>query len=160
YTLAIAGCPPLAGFWSKDAILGSAIALDDKYLSWHHFGQIIAILLLGVAAMTSFYMFRLYFLVFSGKPRDEHAFEHAHESPPVMTVPLTILAFLSAIGGFIGTPFHDWFGELLGAAPEVHVPWANMALGTLAFGGGLVLAYTFYYGGVRQPARRLVAAVP
>ena len=64
---AIAGFPTLSGFWSKDAILGSALGVDDKWgPSWHHFGLTITALMLLAAAMTSFYMFRLYFLVFTG----------------------------------------------------------------------------------------------
>jgi NADH-quinone oxidoreductase subunit L len=161
FCLAIAGCPPLAGFFSKDAILGSAMGLDLQIPVWRPFGTVIAIVLVGCAGLTSFYMFRLYFLVFSGSSRAEpDVYAHAHESPAVMTVPLCVLAVLTVLGGLVGLPRHDLLGEFLGATPEEHIPWLNMLLGTAAFGGGLALAAAFYAGGVRAPARRLVAALP
>ncbi|MGB9667823.1 MAG: NADH-quinone oxidoreductase subunit L [Thermosulfidibacteraceae bacterium] len=89
--LAIAGIPPLAGFWSKDSILHHA------YVSGHR-----GIWLVGTitAGMTAFYMFRLIFLTFFGKPRDKHLVEHAHESPLIMTIPLIVLAIGSILVGF------------------------------------------------------------
>jgi NADH-quinone oxidoreductase subunit L len=111
--------------------------------------------------MTSFYMFRLYFLVFSGNCRaDENVRHHIHESPAVMTVPLVLLALLSFAGGLVGTPWRDWFGELLGAAPELHVPWVMMALGSGAFIIGLLGAVACYAGGVRAPVVAFVRAMP
>jgi len=96
-TLAIAGIPGFAGFFSKDAILEAAKdGPHANFILW----------LLGVtgAAITSFYMFRLVFLTFFGKPRyDEHKV-HVHESPANMTVPLGILAFLSIFGGWFAAP--------------------------------------------------------
>jgi NADH-quinone oxidoreductase subunit L len=94
-TLAIAGCPPFSGFFSKDEIL--AHAFEHNKLLWF----------IGVAgaAMTTFYMFRLYFLTFSGGFRGtKHQLEHLHESPKSMTIPLIVLAVLSVVGGFIGIP--------------------------------------------------------
>lgn len=94
-TLAIAGCFPFSGFFSKDEIL--AHAFEHNKLLW----------ILGIlgAAMTTFYMFRLYFLTFHGKFRGTHEQEHhLHESPPSMTIPLIILAILSIVGGFVGIP--------------------------------------------------------
>ncbi|MCC6251779.1 MAG: NADH-quinone oxidoreductase subunit L [Bacteroidia bacterium] len=98
-TIAIAGLPPLSGFFSKDEILAAAFAHNKIF--W----------LLGVAgsALTAFYMFRLLFLTFFGKFRGTHHQEqHLHESPKSITIPLVVLAVLSAIGGFIGIPeaFH------------------------------------------------------
>jgi len=94
-TLAIAGLPPLSGFFSKDAILASAF--EHNIWFW-------AVALFG-ALLTCFYMFRLLFLVFWGKYRgSEEQKHHLHESPAVMTVPLIILAVLSAIGGFLNVP--------------------------------------------------------
>lgn len=94
-TWAITGLPPFAGFFSKDEIL--AHAFEHNKLLW-------GIGLLG-SAMTSFYMFRLLFLTFFGSfrgtPEQAH---HLHESPASMTIPLIILAILSALGGFIGVP--------------------------------------------------------
>lgn len=94
-TLAIAGIPPFAGFFSKDEIF--AHAFEQSPFLWG--------LALIAALMTTFYMFRLLFLTFSGSFRGtEHQRSHLHESPLVMTVPLMALALLSAIGGFIGVP--------------------------------------------------------
>jgi NADH-quinone oxidoreductase subunit L len=94
-TLAIAGIPPLAGFFSKDEILG------------HAFERHPALWVIGflTAGLTAFYMFRLLFLAFFGLSRVSPELEHhIHESPKTMTVPLAILAFLSLVGGWIGWP--------------------------------------------------------
>ncbi len=94
-SIAIAGIPPLAGFFSKDSILGHAFEYN-KFL-W----------LLGfiTAGMTAFYMFRLVYMTFFGSSRVDHEVEHhIHESPGSMTVPLMILAGLSIVGGWIGWP--------------------------------------------------------
>src|ERR1700728_3386064 len=93
-TFAIAGIPGFAGYFSKDAILEAAARSNTSL--W----------LLGVVAagMTSFYMFRLIFLTFFGKPRyDEHKV-HVHESPYSMTIPLILLAILSVVGGWFAAP--------------------------------------------------------
>ena len=98
-TLAIAGIPPFAGFFSKDEILSSAFA------SGH-----IGVWLFGLvgALLTAFYMFRLYLLTFRGESRLTHeAAHHLHESPRTMIVPLVVLAALSAVGGFVGMPFQS-----------------------------------------------------
>jgi NADH-quinone oxidoreductase subunit L len=93
--IAIAGIPPLSGFFSKDAILLSAFLKNPVLYG----------IALFTALLTAFYMFRLYVMAFTGKfrgtPEQEH---HLHESPALMTVPLVILAILSIIGGFIGVP--------------------------------------------------------
>jgi NADH-quinone oxidoreductase subunit L len=94
-TLAIVGFPGFSGFFSKDEIL--AHAYENNKLLWF----------LGVlgAAMTTFYMFRLYFLTFRNAFRGTHEQEHhLHESPKSMTIPLIVLAALSLLGGFIGVP--------------------------------------------------------
>ena len=94
-TLAIAGIFPFAGFFSKDEILANAFVSN----------QIIWILGLIGAAMTAFYMFRMYFLTFSGSFRGtQHQHEHLHESPFSMTLPLIVLAGFSIIGGFFNLP--------------------------------------------------------
>src|SRR5437764_1423294 len=94
-TLAIAGIPPLAGFFSKDEILGRAF---ERHPALWIVGFI-------TAGLTALYMFRLVFLTFLGYSRaDQHAQEHVHESPRSMTIPLMILAVLSIIGGWIGWP--------------------------------------------------------
>jgi NADH-quinone oxidoreductase subunit L len=90
--IAISGIPPLSGFFSKDEMLLSMF-LGNK-----------AIYVIGfiVSVLTSFYMFRLYFMTFGGKLREEKI--HPHESPKAMIIPLIVLAILSVIGGFVGIP--------------------------------------------------------
>lgn len=92
--LAIAGIPPLSGFFSKDEILWKAFS-DGSTIYW----------LLGWlgAGLTAFYMFRLVSLTFEGEPRWGHN-KHPHESPKLMTVPLMVLAVLSVVGGLVGIP--------------------------------------------------------
>ena len=93
--LAIAGIPPFAGFFSKDEILFMALATG-------HEGVWLVGLL--VAVMTAYYTFRMFFVVFHGTPRDQHAYDAAHESPKVMTVPLIILAVGAAFAGYLNIP--------------------------------------------------------
>jgi NADH-quinone oxidoreductase subunit L len=153
-TLAIAGIFPLAGFFSKDEILGRAF--DRQFYLW----------LVGfiTAGMTAFYMFRLLFLAFFGYSRaDQHVEKHIHESPPTMTVPLMILAGLSVIGGWIGWPgslggenrFERFLEPVLaGAVTETgtvkigrHTLAAEyiLMLASLSIAGaGIWLAYQFY----------------
>jgi len=96
-TLAIAGIPGFAGFFSKDEILDAAGSGPHANITFWLLG-------LAAAGLTSFYMFRLIFLTFFGKPRfDEHEV-HVHESPRNMTVPLMILAFFSIVGGWFAAP--------------------------------------------------------
>jgi NADH-quinone oxidoreductase subunit L len=98
-TLAIAGAPPLAGFFSKDEILWQTFSRD------HHAYWILWVLGFLTALMTSFYMFRLMYLTFAGEPRMSHEVEHhIHESPKSMTVPLVILAVGSLAAGWLGIP--------------------------------------------------------
>src|SRR6202047_1579623 len=96
-TLAIAGIPGFAGFFSKDEILEAAGSGPNAHLTlW--------LLALAGAGLTSFYMFRLIFLPFFGKPRFDVHKVHVHESPRSMTVPLLILALLSIVGGWFAAP--------------------------------------------------------
>ena len=107
-TIAIAGLPPLAGFWSKDEIMAHAF-------THHHY--LLYIMAAVGALMTSFYMFRLTYLTFYGASRmDAHTAEHVHESPMVMVAPLLVLAFLSIVGGLIlgFPPEHGWLHGFLG----------------------------------------------
>lgn len=93
--LAISGIPPFAGFFSKDEILANAFAHN----------KIIWALAVLTSLFTAFYMFRLFFLTFFGKVRANHdTMNHIHESPQNITIPLTVLAILSAIGGFMEVP--------------------------------------------------------
>jgi NADH-quinone oxidoreductase subunit L len=159
-TLAIAGLPPLAGFFSKDEILGHAFArsaMVDRYLALWFVGVV-------TAGITAFYMFRLLFLTFFGLSRVPHELEHhIHESPRTMTVPLAILALLSIIGGWVALPAL-WGGEspfekflepvISGVVPEtaaVHfahhtllTEWFLMAVSVGIALTGLWLAYRLY----------------
>ena len=102
-TLAISGMPPFSGFFSKDLILESAYASGHRRL-W--------MLGLITAGLTSFYMFRLIFLTFHGESRLIAEQEHqVHESPPVMTIPLMVLALFSIIGGWVGLPDGFMWGD-------------------------------------------------
>jgi NADH-quinone oxidoreductase subunit L len=105
--IALAGIPPLAGFWSKDEIL-----LASKY------NPTVYYLLSAAAFFTAFYMGRQILMVFFGKPRSEAA-AHASESGPVMTVPLMILAAFSALGGLLNLPWTHTFGHWLEHAIEI-----------------------------------------
>jgi NADH-quinone oxidoreductase subunit L len=105
-TIAIAGIPPFAGFFSKDEILAAAFANNPIY--W--------VLGVGGALLTAFYMFRLYYLTFFGSFRGtEEQKHHLHESPWTMTVPLVVLAFCSVFAGFINVPAvlggNHWLGH-------------------------------------------------
>jgi NADH-quinone oxidoreductase subunit L len=103
-TLAIAGIPPLAGFFSKDEILYKAFSAESTL--WEMGGVTLWAIGLTAALITAFYMFRAVFMTFYGKSRvDHHVAEHLHESPAVMTTPLWILAILSIIGGWVGIPW-------------------------------------------------------
>jgi NADH-quinone oxidoreductase subunit L len=125
-TLAIAGVPGLAGFFSKDEILW-------KTFEGHHY------VLWTVASLaafcTAFYMFRLLYLTFYGKFRGSHAAEHhVHESTKIMTTPLIVLAVLSVIGGYIGLP-----KALGGNNPFEH--WLEPVIAQHGEAGGLELAH-------------------
>jgi NADH-quinone oxidoreductase subunit L len=133
-TLALSGIPPFSGFWSKDAILAEA----------YHGGRW-GLFIIGLVAafFTAFYMSRLFFLVFMGKPRTH---TEPHESPTVMTLPLIILAVLAVVAGFVQTPFNGWFGEwLTGKAAAEHEGTAIvMILSTLVGLLGIGLGYLIY----------------
>jgi NADH-quinone oxidoreductase subunit L len=136
--LAIAGLPPLSGFFSKDAILLSAFLHQPLQYG----------IALFTAFLTAFYMFRLLFLTFHGSFRgtaEQQA--HLHESPALMTIPLIILAILSVAGGWIGIPavlLHDadWLGNflapLLGSATHEVSHATEWLLMSLSVGGVLI----------------------
>ena len=153
-TIAIAGIPPLAGFFSKDEILWLTFSGGHPFL-W----------LIGFAAagMTAFYMFRQVFMVFFGENRaDEHTKEHLHESPPVMTYPLIVLAVGALFAGFLGVPpalggsniLEHWFEPVFagghggGHAAHHHVEVIEYVLMAASVGiaaVGIFLAYLIYY---------------
>jgi NADH-quinone oxidoreductase subunit L len=115
-TAAIAGLPPLAGFFSKDEILWFAFASERGGATW------LFVVAASTALMTAFYMFRLLWLTFFGTPRmDEKTAHHIHESPWSMAGVLVVLAVLSTVGGFFSVP-HFLEGQLPLPAirPELH----------------------------------------
>jgi NADH-quinone oxidoreductase subunit L len=115
-TAAIAGLPPLAGFFSKDEILWFAFASERGGAPW------LFVVAASTALMTAFYMFRLLWLTFFGTPRmDEKTAHHIHESPWSMAGVLVVLAVLSTVGGFFSVP-HFLEGQLPLPAirPELH----------------------------------------
>jgi len=125
-TLAIAGIPGFAGFFSKDEILDAAGSGPHKnILLW-------ALGLIG-AGLTSFYMFRLIFLTFFGHERFDHHKVHVHESPSSMTVPLMVLAFLSIFGGWFAAPHllggTDYFEKFLHPVFAAYAPTAGIEQG-------------------------------
>ena len=117
--IAGAGIPTLSiglsGYYSKDAILAQALSFK---LANPVYGYFFFIAVLG-AAITSFYMFRLWYMTFAGKPRDEHVYHHAHESPRTMVGPLVVLAVFAVVAGWTLTFAGQTFGvtPLLGAGP-------------------------------------------
>jgi NADH-quinone oxidoreductase subunit L len=109
--LAIAGIPFFSGWYSKDAIL--AQSLGFVMVPQNHGHILLFVLPLVTAGITTFYMFRMWFMTFTGPPRDHHVHEHAHESPRLMTVPLILLAVCSIVVAW-GWPLWDTEASLLG----------------------------------------------
>ncbi len=143
FSLSISGIPLTSGFLSKDNILAGSFAygmLTGNIL--------IPILGYAVVFLTAFYMFRLVIMTFHGKPRDEHKYEHAKESPWVMTVPLIVLASLSLFFFYSFNPFNPDTGWFLHAVvkPATVVPvaqrysWDQPVLAQAAAGAPAVLA--------------------
>ncbi len=153
-TLAISGIPIFAGFFSKDEILLSAFI-------GHTPGHIVFWVMATIAAaVTAFYMFRLYYMTFEGDLRaeDQHVRDHVHESPPSMTLPLLVLALLAIVGGFLGLPIikgahvlsnflHPVFD--FHGAPEHPHPSLGLELVLMAFSVGVavmgILTARYYY---------------
>lgn len=142
--IAISGIPPFSGFFSKDEILAAAYAKNPVY--WG----------LGVAgaAMTAFYMFRLYATTFLGTFRGTHDQEHhLHESPKAMTLPLIVLAVLSVIGGFVGVP------EVLGGHHELHAFLSQVLTSETAHEAGHSTEYLLMGVSVAIAAIAIVIAI-
>ncbi len=151
-----------SGYYSKDSIVAQVLSFYNQNPTH---GGIFFALAVGGAGITAFYMFRLWFMTFAGKPRDHHVYEHAHESPPVMYIPLAILAFFAVVVGFPWFPFSvvklldqarpagefvtgyllptlKIPEEYISHSPEIHA-LAEIALTCVAL-GGLTLAAAFY----------------
>jgi NADH-quinone oxidoreductase subunit L len=174
-TLAIAGVPLLAGFFSKDAILAAVYEAHFEFAPW--LGKALWAAALLTAGLTAFYMFRLVSMTFFGTFRGTKEQEaHIHESPRSMTVPLVVLAFLSVVGGYVGVPLlpgGDRIGEFLspillplsGRAAEAHhapvsLELLLMAASVVVATGGLVLAFFWYAKGGGEVPARLAARWP
>jgi NADH-quinone oxidoreductase subunit L len=150
-TLAIAGIFPFAGFFSKDEIIFNSL-VGGHLVFWG--------IATTAAFITAFYMFRAVFMTFHGESRvDPHL--HPHESPPMMTVPLMILALLSTVGGFVGFPiikgahkFSEFLSPAITPLPHVehHYPISfevgMMIFSMLVAAAGIYTAYKCY---IRQP---------
>jgi NADH-quinone oxidoreductase subunit L len=176
--LAIAGIFPFAGFFSKDEILAGAWGVHPPgWPEWY--GKFLWGGLLVAALGTAIYMWRLYFLVFAGEERSEHA-AHAHESPRAMILVLVVLAFFATIIGFIGVPHLEglhvpsamhslsnwlaastasvWYTPGAASGTPIHTELADtttlgLMVGALAVGGlGIGIAWMFYG---RGPSRSL-----
>jgi NADH-quinone oxidoreductase subunit L len=170
--LAICGIFPLSGFFSKDNIIAGDFATDiyPAQLAW--VGKVVTAMLMVAALGTAFYMSRLYFLVFSGDETraPEKIKHHIHESPPIMTVPLVVLAIGAAVIGLIGLPavFHApnllalRLEPVVGAEMEIrHGVEVGFMLASLALAVvGILLAMVFYRGGYKEPARAFAAKFP
>ncbi|WP_428910090.1 NADH-quinone oxidoreductase subunit L [Niallia sp. Krafla_26] len=135
-TMAISGVPLLSGFFSKDEILISA---------WNAENPVLFVLAMITAFLTAFYMFRLFFMVFMGESRADHQ-EEVHESPTIMTLPMTVLAILTIVAGYINTP---WFGTFLGdwltdGHGHVEGPVWIMLVATILSLLGICLAWLIY----------------
>mgnify|MGYP002851943673 CR=1 FL=1 len=146
--LAIAGIPPFSGFFSKDEILTAAM----QYSPW------VGWIMTGVAAMTAFYMFRLYYGIFWGTENKEaHAHHTPHEAPWTMTFPLIFLSVVTIVGGFI--PFGH-FVSASGQAYDIHLDWTVAGTSIVVAVLSIALA-TYIYKGERQPiADKLYATFP
>jgi NADH-quinone oxidoreductase subunit L len=152
--LAIAGVPPLSGFFSKDEILAAAVE------NGHYF---VFALALGVAGLTAFYMFRLYFMTFWSEPQDHEKYHHAHESPWSMTSVLIVLAVPTALLGLVPFGHYVHRGELehhginwLIAGPAILVGLAGIAVAFMLYfrpnglPGRIAFAFAGVYGVIRN----------
>ena len=148
-TLALCGVPIFSGFYSKDSILG--LALEQKNFLLFGVGVF-------VAALTTFYMFRLFFVAFVGNPRSEKA-KHAHESPAVMSFPLIALAVLAVAGGFIGVvnvynsqfkPAAESLSIIQQIVEPIHAP-VGLACGLGAVVVGFLAAFSLYKNAATDP---------
>jgi len=154
----------LSGYYSKDGILAQAMSFKQSNPFYGYFFWIAT----AGAAITSFYMFRLWYMTFAGKPRDEHIYHHAHESPWVMVGPLVILAFFAVVAGWGASPgllprfleasrppgtehgaSAGWASPVVthpaeheSHSADIHVPTTLWAFGSAL--AGFVLATTFY----------------
>ncbi|PIE59924.1 MAG: NADH-quinone oxidoreductase subunit L [Desulfobulbus propionicus] len=141
--LALSGCPFFSGFFSKDEILYSALAHGH-----------VGIWLIGVlvAGMTAYYTFRMIFVVFHGEPRNQEAYDHAHEAPGVMTLPLIVLASGALLAGYLNLPAlfggHQQVTHWLAPSLVEHHPhtsvWVEVLAVTASIAAFIIGIYTAY----------------
>src|SRR5579859_3225860 len=162
--LSIIGTPLFSGFSRKEEVIGAAFARASHgdpvlWLVW--------VLAIVTALLTAVYMFRLFFLVFYGKPRDQQLFEHAHETGTAMRAPMAILMSLSFLGFFIAIPgvynemeawlspvFHRGYPGLGGPALVAQpFSWVSLIVTLLATAIGVVIAWRIYYQRDPSPER-------
>jgi NADH-quinone oxidoreductase subunit L len=165
-TFAIAGVPPLSGFFSKDEILAAAFARGAHDQAWYAFWAAG----LAAALLTGFYMTRLMLYTFHGPNRTgEREREHLHEAPPVMTGPLVVLGVLTVVGGLLNVPplfgghqlLHHWLEPVTGAAaallPVPHlshaVEWSLVAVAVAVAALGIGSAFALLRPARLVPAR-------
>lgn len=139
--LAIAGIPPFAGFWSKDEIL---LVTLEYAKHGHALGYILFFMAAFTAFLTAFYMWRMIFLAFFGNEKPEN---HPHESPVSMTFPLIVLAAFATLGGLVGTPWANYWGEWIHFGEVHHGEPAIllMLLSVVLAAAGIGLAYQLYH---------------
>jgi len=154
-TMALTGVPLFAGYFSKDAIIEAAYSGTNPAALYAFYATVIA------AALTSFYSWRLIFKTFHGLAHDYYARDHAHESPPVMLVPLILLAIGSVLSGypfenlFVGENVEHFFRESLKITESNHIlenihqapVWVSL-LPSVMLVIGLLVAWQFY---IRRP---------
>ena len=159
---AMAGVIPLSGFWAKDEILSGVY-----HGPVNHAALVLVLISLPVTAL---YMTRVVLLTFFGEPKDHHVYEHAHESPPLMTVPIAILAGLTLVAGLVifegvgkALGFHSgWLGFVynLGEGPEeFKVVWWLSIYSVVSVGAGIA-AGVWIWGGAAEPSKRAGAFSP
>jgi len=166
-TLAISGVPFTSGFLSKDSILAATLVFADVNGGINYIVPFFAFL---TAGLTAFYMFRLLIKTFLGEPKNREKFDHVHESPFSMTLPLIILAVMSFFAFFSFNPFgaeSGWFLEMVKAPESLlvgtqgaiyhiieraeyqelthHFHYLAMILSLVIAGLGILVAYAFYY---------------
>jgi NADH-quinone oxidoreductase subunit L len=139
--LSLSGVPLFSGFWSKDLVIESTLEAGNT---------VVYLLVVAASVLTVTYSLRWLYKVFLAPPKG-HASEHAHESPPVMTVPLIILAALSVAVGVTGPFFEENFHHYLGLHGEVKTGLTTYLTSAAVLLTGAGLAYVYYLGGVSSP---------
>jgi NADH-quinone oxidoreductase subunit L len=159
---ALAGVPLLSGFWSKDLILDTVIAASEQGGAYSGGYYLLLLIALATALLTAFYSFRAYFLTFWGPQRiPAEAGEYAHESPPVMTIPLIALAAGALGAGILLEPLTHVLSRFLATTPtvqqaaqlslttegQVHFDWTVALISTVLAALGIGVAGLLYHRG-------------